>query len=143
MTTTARYSNHRIDRGPFRQLDHQGQPIEGTPGLIYADDAIRDGYQLVRAEDAKAIHIGDLIPVGTRYDIVSPDDERPGDERTDASGTQRKTVCSDWRPVVEIGSPYEMAIDLGHYDDSRSPRHDGFIGAGRQIVKVRRLYFAR
>lgn len=131
-TTSAKY--RKLNLTPYRKLQN-GKPVPGHEGLIYPDDAAREGYQIAPSAEAESIAPGDLINVGTRYEFVPESDPRPGH----AVGDGRKSV-DHWRKVVSVGRPYEMAIDEGYHDDN-FPSMSGFVQTASKKVAVRRVYF--
>jgi hypothetical protein len=127
---------HRLIPEPLRKFDGRGVPIGGHKGLVYVDDAAREGYQLCLDEQAGEIRIGDLISVGSRLISAEATDPRPG-----FLLEGKKVIPGRWERVRQIGEPFPMQQESGHYDDAKALAMDGFIATSRRRVMVRRIYF--
>lgn len=124
-----------ISHQPYRELT----PVPGTSGLVYADKAARNWYQLVPASEAATLKPGDLIPVGTAYKHVPLDDPRPGYKLPPPSD-HLKSVGRHWHRVTEIGRAFVMLEDeVSEYDSDQTSSGEKVSGYRR--VSVCQVYF--
>jgi hypothetical protein len=129
----------QIDHTPYRRID-SGEPVRGISGLDYADAVARQGYQIVSADFASNIAVGDLISVGTGHITAFVADPRPAISSANY-GDGRKLVSSTFFPVTRIGRLYEMIVDSVTDDEDNS--FDGQRTVNMNTILVRRIYFAK
>jgi hypothetical protein len=116
--------------------------VDGEKGLVYSDAAAHSGYQIVPAEIAAAIRVGDMIQVGTGHTTAPVNDPRPDIMPGANYGPGMKLVGQSYRRVTRISRPYEMIVDSVIDDDD----HESFGGQriiGETRVKVCSVHFER
>jgi hypothetical protein len=129
----------QIGHTPYRRID-SGKPVRGISGLDYADAVAGQGYQIVTADFASNIAIGDLISVGTGHMTAPVADPRPAISSANY-GDGLKLVSSTFCAVTRIGRPYEMLIDSVTEDEDHS--YGGQRTISMNAILVRRVYFAK
>jgi hypothetical protein len=129
----------QIDHTPYRRID-SGEPARGVNGLDYADAVADQGYQIVTADCASNIAIGDLISVGTGHLTAPVADPRPAISSANY-GEGLKLVSSTFCAVTKIGRPYRMLSESVIADESHS--YDGQHTIGMTTIFVCRVYFAK